>query len=67
MLCYLCLRKKVYETVNYLDDLAGCDVPTLSNAAFVCLGEVLADCGLQESLGEVLSTSDFNGIFGCSH
>ncbi|CAG2239461.1 unnamed protein product [Mytilus edulis] len=37
------------QIVNYLDDLAGCDVQEKAFDAYAILGEVLDNCGLEES------------------
>ncbi|CAG2206304.1 unnamed protein product [Mytilus edulis] len=38
------------QIVNYLDDLAGCDVQEKAFDAYAILGEVLDNCGLEESI-----------------
>ncbi|CAC5389840.1 unnamed protein product [Mytilus coruscus] len=38
------------QIVNYLDDLAGCDVQEKAFDAYAILGEVLDNCGLEESV-----------------
>lgn len=38
-----------FEILNYLDDLAGCEIPGKSKWAFDCLGELLKKCGIEES------------------
>ena len=42
-------RKLGYELVNYIDDLAGAEVKDRARDAYNVLGELLLNCGLQES------------------
>ena len=45
---YMCYIENVY-IVNYLDDLAGAEKPEYALRAFQTLGQILTDCGLEES------------------
>ncbi|VDI35777.1 Hypothetical predicted protein [Mytilus galloprovincialis] len=44
------------QIVNYLDDLAGCDVQEKAFDAYAILGEVLDNCGLEESVEKASSS-----------
>ena len=46
---YMC-KKNDIEILNYLDDLAGCETVDKSNFAFEYLGNLLKECGIEESV-----------------
>ena len=48
-LAFICKEMGV-DILNYLDDLAGCEIPSISNDAYDKLGLVLQQCGIDESV-----------------
>lgn len=46
---FMCLKNDI-DILNYLDDLAGCELPEKSKFAFNFLGELLKCCGIEESM-----------------
>ena len=48
-IAFICQNMGI-DILNYLDDLAGCDIPSSSDDAYAKLGLILQNCGIEESI-----------------
>lgn len=53
-----------FVVANYLDDFAGCEIGLTAEEAFVCLGELLDELGLDESLKKAWSPATWMEFLG---
>jgi hypothetical protein len=58
---YICDFHYGLQVINYLDDFAGCNTPDKTSREYDTLGQVLKECGLEESVEKAIlpSTSMF--------
>ena len=58
---YICDFHYGLQVINYLDDFAGCNTPDKASTEYDTLGQVLKECGLEESVEKAIppSTSMF--------
>jgi hypothetical protein len=58
---YICDFHYGLQVINYLDDFAGCNTPDKTSREYDTLGQVLKECGLEESVENAIppSTSMF--------
>ena len=62
---YICDFHYGLQVINYLDDFAGCNTPDKASREYDILGQVLKECGLEESVEKAIppSTSMFIYVY----
>ncbi|CAC5369072.1 unnamed protein product [Mytilus coruscus] len=56
VIAFICQNMGV-DILNYLDDLAGCEISSSSDDAYAKLGLILQQCGIEESIEKACSPS----------
>ena len=54
---YICDFHYGLQVINYLDDFAGCNTPDKASTEYDTLGQVLKECGLEESVEKAIPPS----------